>query len=333
MRAGSIWTVAIASLLAYGSACAADDGKITLIIGGIDKIIYLPVKLADSLGYFRDQGITVELRSQVAGGEAADELLAGTVHGVVGFYDHTIELQAKGKAVESVVQLGLAPGQAMVVATRVADRIGSPAHLKGAHLGVTGLGSSTHFLSQYLVVTSGVRLAEVTFVPLGAGDTFIKALQQGRIDAGMTSEPTISRLLEGGEARILVDMRTPPQAERALGGIYPAACLYMESAWVNAHKPQVQKVVNALVKALRYIQTHGADEIAAQMPREYYAGDKAMYVRAIKNSKGMFTPDGIMPASGPSTVRNVLASFNKTVRNKSIDLSKTYTTEFASSAN
>jgi NitT/TauT family transport system substrate-binding protein len=321
------------ALAGHGSIAAAAGTKVTLIIGGIEKIIYLPVKLAERLGYFRDQQIEVELRSQPAGVEAEDELLAGTVHGVVGFYDHTIDLQAKGKAVQSVVQIGLAPGQAEIVSKKMAARIKSPADLKGTRLGVTGLGASTHFLSQYLVVSGGVRLGDVTFVPVGAGDTFIKALQQGRIDAGMTTEPTISRLLESREAEILVDLRTPQQAEAALGGIYPAACLYMQTPWIKAHKPEVQRLVNALVKALRYIQTHSAEEIAAHMPPEYYAGDKAMYVKAIKNSKGMFTPDGVMPASGPATVQKILASFNRNVRTKHIDLSQTYTTEFTSAAN
>ena len=98
---------------------------------------------------------------------------------------------------------------------------------------------------------------------------------------------------------------------------------------MNANRPTVQRVVNALVKSLRYLQTHSAEEIAAQMPPDYYAGDKAMYVKAIKNSKGMFTPDGIMPATGPATVAKVLAAFNKNQRMKSLDLAKTYTTEFA----
>lgn len=327
-----VFSVALA-LAVHAPIASAAGEKITLIIGGIEKIIYLPVSLAERLGYFREQGLELELRTQPAGGEAEDELLAGTVHGVAGFYDHTIELQARGKAVESVVQLGLAPGQAELVAKRIAGKVRSPADLAGKRLGVTGLGSSTHFLSQYLLVTNGVHLSEVTFVPLGAGDTFIKALKQGRIDAGMTSEPTVSRLLESGEAEILVDLRTPQQAQASLGGVYPAACVYMQTAWINTHKPQVQRIVNALVKALKYIQTHSAEEIAAQMPPDFYAGDKATYVRAIKNSKGTFTPDGVMPASGPATVRNVLATFNRHVRNKSIDLSRTYTTEFASAAN
>ena len=47
---------------------------------------------------------------------------------------------------------------------------------------------------------------------MGAGDTFIAAIQQGKIDAGMTTEPTISRLVKSGDAKVLVDLRTPDDA-------------------------------------------------------------------------------------------------------------------------
>ncbi len=46
----------------------------------------------------------------------------------------------------------------------------------------------------------------------------------------------------------------------------------------------------------------------------------------------MFTADGVMPAGGPETVYAVLAGFSKNVKGKTIDLSKTYTTEFVKAA-
>src|SRR6266446_916910 len=54
-----------------------------------------------------------------------------------------------------------------------------------------------------------VLAGQVHFVPVGAGDTFIAALKQGRIDAGMTTEPTISRVLSTGVGKVLVDLRSP----------------------------------------------------------------------------------------------------------------------------
>src|SRR5258708_35775188 len=64
----------------------------------------------------------------------------------------------------------------------------------------------------------------------------------------------------------------------------------MESAWVESHLEQVQRLVTAFLKTLVYIQTHSADEIAARMPTDYFAGDRELYVRALAGNKGMFTP-------------------------------------------
>lgn len=298
------------------------------MVGGIEKQVYLPAKLAERLGYFKSEGLDVELLSESSGVNAEDELLAGAVHAVVGFYDHTIDLQARGKALMSVVQLTQAPGEVQLVSKRMAEKIKSPADFKGRNLGVTGLGSSTNFLTRYLAVANGVKISEIVTVPVGSGNTFIAAMKEGRIDAGMTTEPTISRMLKSGEAMILVDLRTPEDTARALGGLYPAACLYMQTSWINTHKPVVQKLANAFVRALGYIQSHSAEEIAAQMPAEYYAGDRELYVKALASGKGMFTPDGHMPASGPATVLKVLATANKNLQGKNIDLSKTYSSEF-----
>jgi NitT/TauT family transport system substrate-binding protein len=321
------FAAALAIALATASGAQAAE-KISIMVGGIEKIIYLPARLAEQLGYFKEEGLDVELLSEPAGVNAEDEMLAGAVQGVVGFYDHTIDLQAKGKYAESVVQFSHAPGEVELVSAKMADQIKSPADFKGKSLGVTGLGSSTNFLTQFLAVKNGVKLGEFTSVPVGAGNTFIAAMQHGQIDAGMTTEPTISRLLKTGEAKILVDMRSVDTTRAALGGVYPAACLYMQTDWVEKHPVEVQKLANVFVKTLRYIATHSAEEIAAQMPKDYYTGDKAMYVNALATGKQMFTADGVMPSDGPPTVLQVLSTFDKTVKGKTIDLSKTYTTSF-----
>ncbi len=320
----------LAALLFAGASALAAD-KVTIIVGGYEKQIYLPAKLTESLGYFKAEGLEVELLNEASGVDAENEMLAGAVQGVVGFYDHCVDLQTKGKYVQSVVQFSQAPGEVELVSNKHPE-IKSMADLRGKSLGVTGLGSSTNFLSQYLMVKSGVPLGEFSTIPVGAGTTFIAAMQQDKIQAGMTTEPTISRLLKTNEARVLVDMRTVEKTKAALGGTYPAASLYMSTDWIEKNKPTVQKLANAFVKTLKFINTHSAAEIADKMPKDFYAGDKDGYTKALADGKAMFTPDGVMPAGGPETVLSVLAAFSKNVKGKTVDLSKTYTTEFVKNA-
>jgi NitT/TauT family transport system substrate-binding protein len=171
-------------------------------------------------------------------------------------------------------------------------------------------------------------------VKAGAGPTFISALTNGGIDAGMTTDPTIANITARGLGKVIVDMRTEEGTKAALGGLYPAASLYMGCDYVKANPKVVQKVVNAFVKTMKWIDTHEAADIAAKMPADYAGPDMALYVKSIKDSSPMFTADGIMPAGGPQTVLDVLGTFSEIVKSKkdSIDLNKTYTTEFAARA-
>ena len=324
--------LALASALSFGMAAAQPASaaeKITIMVGGITKLIYLPAKLTEQLGYFKDEGLDVELLSQPAGVDAENELLAGAVQAVVGFYDHTIDLQTKGKEVKAIVVFGQVPGEVEMVSTKAADTLKSMADVKGKTLGVTGLGSSTSFLTQYLAQQHGVPSTQYTMLPVGADASFIAAIKQSRIDAGMTTEPTVSALLKSGDAKVLVDMRSVDGTKAALGGTYPASSLYVQSAWADAHKADAAKLAHAFVRTMQFIHTHSADEIAAKMPADYQK-DKALYVGALKASLPMYTADGKMPADGPDTVLKVLSAFNPSVKGKHIDLSKTYTNEFVS---
>jgi len=338
---------AAAALLALSclTACADDaststsaaggGGKgehVKIMVGGLDKVIYLPAMLTQRLGYFSAEGLDVELLSEPAGVQAETALVAGQVQGTVGFYDHTLDLQVKGKEVESVVQFSHAPGEVEVVSAKAAGSIRSPKDFKGKKLGVTGLGSSTDFLTKYLAVKNGVDVSEFTPVAVGAGQTFVSALQKGSIDAGMTTDPTVATLLRKKAGTVLVDMRTPEGSQAALGGPYPSSSLYMRTDWVNSHKDTVQKLVNAFVKTLRWMHTHSAAEIAAKMPADYSQGDEALYAEAIKDTLPMFTEDGVMPANGPETVEKVLRAFNPNIKNAEVDLARTYTTEFVEKA-
>jgi sulfonate transport system substrate-binding protein len=305
---------------------------LSIMVGGLSKQIYLPNELTQRLGYFAQQGLDVTLIDEASGQSSENQVLAGQVQAGSGSYNHTIDLQAAGKNIECVVQLGVAPGEAEIVSAKEAGQIHSFADLKGKNLGVTELGSGTQALQIALLHKSGLKPSDAHFVPVGAGDTFIAALQQGKIDAGMTTEPTISRVLSSGIGKVLVDLRSPQSTTAALGGSYPFICLFMQNDYVNSHKDVVQKLVNAYVKTLKWMQSHTAAQIADMMPPDYYAGNKTLYVTALQNQMAIFSPDGNMPSDGPASVLSIEQQTNTTVAGKQIDLTMTYTNQFTSQA-
>ncbi|MHA6884966.1 ABC transporter substrate-binding protein [Ralstonia pseudosolanacearum] len=319
-------------MLAAPPLAADTPTHLTLMVSGTAKMIYLPATLAQRLGYFRDEGLDVELLSQPAGVDAESELLTGYAQGVVGFYDHTIDLQTKGKEVRAIVVFSHVPGEAEVVSTRLPATVQSLHDLRGRTLGVTGLGSSTSFLTRHLMAQQGLGPGEYTMLPVGAEHSFVSALRSGRIDAGMTTDPTATRLIRNKEARMLLDLRTIESTRAALGGPYPAACLYVQTEWLEAHPELATKLARAFVRTLRYLRSHRAEDIAAHMPPEFRRDRPDVYMQALTAALPTFSDDGRMPADGPATVLRVLSTSNPNARDKHIDLSRTYTNRFVDQA-
>jgi NitT/TauT family transport system substrate-binding protein len=313
-------------------AGASGGDKVSIMVGGLNKQIYLPFMLAQQLGYYAKEGLNISLSDEPAGVDATTNMLAGKVDGVGGFYDHTIALQGIGKSAESVVSMLQVPGEVELCRTDLKGQINSAADWKGRNLGITDTGSSTDFLTQFLAKKNGVDPSTTHRIGVQAGPTFIAAMEHKNIDCGMTTEPTVSQLLQKNDAYIIYDTRTAAGAQQAFGGTYPATSLYMSTSYVDSHKATVQKLVNAYVLTLKYIQDHSAAQIADKMPADYYAGvGKDAYVAALDSEKGIYNPTGIMPPDGPKTCLAVLQP-NPSVTGKNIDLSKTYTDQFVKAA-
>ncbi|MDQ2807125.1 MAG: ABC transporter substrate-binding protein [Chloroflexota bacterium] len=333
--AGSLILILSACDTGTGSSTtpvAAAKDKLKILVGGMSKQIYLPNELTKQLGFFDEQNLDVQLIDEASGQSAEEEVLSGGVDAGSGSYNHTLEIQAKGKGLTEVVQLLISPGEAEMVSSKQADTVKSITDLKGKNLGVTELGSGTQTLTQYMLTQKGISSDQVHFVPVGAGDTFIAGMKQGTIDAGMTTEPTISRLLQSGDAKVLIDLRTPDATRAALGADYPFICVFMKTEYVSAHKDIVQRMVNAYVKTLKWIHSHTPEEVAAKMPPDYYAGNQALYTTALTSQYAMYSPDGKMPESGPPFVLKFEQAINADVKAATIDLSKTFTNEFADNA-
>jgi NitT/TauT family transport system substrate-binding protein len=312
---------------------ATSGAKVSIMVGGLNKQIYLPFELAERLGYYKAQGLNIALSDEPAGVDATTNMLAGKVNGVGGFYDHTIALQGLGQSAESVVSMLVTPGEVELCRSDLKGKIKSPADWKGRNLGITDVGSSTDFLTQYLAEKNGVDPKTTHRIGVQAGATLIGAMTHKNVDCAMTTEPTVSQLLAQKQAYILLDMRSAAGTKQNLGGEYPATSLYMMTSYVNKNPQTVQKLVNAYVMTLKWINTHSAAQITDMMPADYYAGvGKAAYIKALAAEKGIYNPTGIMPPDGPPTNLKVLTTFNPAVKGKSIDIAKTYTDQFVKAA-
>ncbi len=304
---------------------------ITIAVGGKPLLYYLPLTLAERLGYFKEAGLTVEISDFGGGAKSLQALVGGSADVVTGAYDHTIQMQAKGQPIVGVTLLGRYPGIVLAAVT-AADEITSVKGLKGKKVGVTAPGSSTSFMVNYLLSKEGLKPEDVSFIGVGGGPSAIAAIKRGEIDAIANLDPVISQAEADGDIRIMVDTRTEKGTLEVYGGPYPAAVLYTTPAFIQANPKTNQALVDVFVRTMLWLNKASTADVLKVLPEEYFLGNKPLYAQAFEHSKPSYSPDGRFTRDGAEVALKVLKAFDPAMASASIELSKTYTNQYVENA-
>ena len=191
--------VLVAALLAAGWSSARAAEKVTVGIGGVALMVYLPTVLAKDKGFFAEEGLDVEILDIKGGGsQAASALISGSVDFSANAIDHAIKAKTQGKdliAVHSHVRL---PVMGLVVANKYKGVIKSLADLGGHPVGVTSPGSQTHMVLGYLLVKAGVKPSDVQIMGAG-GSCHAAGPREGLGARGDDGRSVLHRVHQAGE--------------------------------------------------------------------------------------------------------------------------------------
>lgn len=325
--------MALAALV-LSSGLALAQSKVTLAIGGASCLCYLPTMLAKQLGEYEKAGVNVDVVEFKGGSEALKAVMGGSADVVSGYFDHCVNLAAKGQHLQSFVIYDRFPGFALVVSPKHAAEIKSIKDLANKKVGVSAPGSSTDFFLKYILKKNGVDPNSVGVIGVGLGASAIAAMEQGQVEAAIMLDPAVTILQSRDkDLKILSDTRSQKDTLAVFGGEYPGGALYTKAEWIAAHPKEVQAMTNAIITTLKWIHSHTPEEIAAKMPAEYVGKDKALYVAALKNTMAMYSETGRMDPKGAEAVLAVFSQSSPEVAKANIDLSKTYTNTYVDAAN
>ena len=306
--------------------------KITIAVGGKNLFYYLPLTIAERRGYFKDEGLTVEIVDFPGGAKALQAMVGGSADVVSGAYEHTINMQAKGINIVAIALEGRYSGIVLGVRKSRSAQYKSPKDLQGWKIGVTAPGSSTNMMVSSLLAKDGLKPDAVAIIGVGTTAGAVAAMRKGEIDAISNLDPVIARLEASGDVIPVVDTRTSKGMKEVYGGAYHAGCIYAPLEWVKKNPHTAQAVVNAMVRAVLWLQKARTEDVVATVPSEYYGDDPTMYkVALLKNMEG-YSPDGLFSMDGAKNVYTVLNSFEPTVQAAKIDLARTYDNSFVQKA-
>ncbi|PDS41462.1 hypothetical protein CO668_29235, partial [Rhizobium anhuiense] len=309
--------LALAATVAFAGSAFAEPVRISV---GSYNLNNLPFPVAAGLGLYEKEGLEVTVENFASGGsKTLQALVAGSTDIAVGFYDHTIQMQSQNKAVVGFVQLARNSGLVLAGGENSSFDPTKPETIKGAKIGITAPGSSSDFFVRYYLQRNNLSADDISLIGVGSGAAAVAALEQGKVDLLVNYDPAATFIEAKGVGKILIDARSDEGAKEIYGGIYPTAVLYATQAYIDENPETIQKVTNATVKALAWMNTHSAEEIVEKLPEEFISGDRDTYVKAVQNAKPIFSVDGKFSETDTQTPLAVLKSFNEKVAAATID--------------
>lgn len=317
---------------ANARAQALEKTKVSIAVGGKASFYYLPLSIAEFKGFYKAEGLDVEISDFAGGSRALAAVVGGSADVVSGAYEHTINLQQKGQMFQAFVLQGRAPQMAIGVSSKTMAGYKSVADLKGKKIGVSAPGSSTNMMASYMLANAGLKASDVSFVGVGTGAGAVTALRSGQIDAISNVEPVMTMLQQSGDIRIVADMRTMKGTQDFLGGPMPAACLYAPLTFVQKYPNTAQALASAIIRANRWIESVGPSELIRTVPESYLLGDRGIYLATFHAIRDSISRDGLIPDEGSKTALKLLEASTPKWDKTKVDLAKTYTNEFAKKA-
>ncbi len=317
----------------WALAQALEKPKVAIAVGGKNLLYYLPLTIAEQLGYFKAEGLEVTIVDFAGGSRALQAVVGGSADVVSGAFEHTINMQFKGQHLRAFVLQGAAPQIVLGINPKTMAGFKTVADLKGKKIGVSAPGSSTNVMANFVLAKAGLKPSDVSIIGVGTGNGAVAAMRSGQIDAMSNLDPVITLLQRSGDLKIISDTRVLAESEKVFGGPMPAGCLYAPQAFIDKNPNTTQALTNAMVRANKWIQAAGPADIIKTVPESYLLGDRAVYIDAFLAAKGSLSPDGMIPEKGPQTALKALVSVDDKLAGVKLDLNAVFTNAFVKKAN
>jgi len=306
--------------------------SLTLAVGGKTLVAYLPLTIADRLGFFKKEGLQVDINDFAGGAKALQSLIGGSADVVCGAYEHTIFMAAKDTKIKAIALQNDSFGLVVGLSKDKAKNYKGPADLKGLKIGVTAPGSASAVGLSLLLAKANLTLSDVSVIGVGGGARAVAAMTSGQLDGMANFDPVMSMLENTDNFVTVLDTRKDKDLQDLYSGPFAASAFYMQSDFIAKNPQTTQAFVNAVYRALQWINKATTDEIVEAVPPEHHGGDKALYRTVVEKNRGRFSKDGQISLATAQNVLRIIASQDEKVRAATIDLSQTFDNSFLEKA-
>jgi len=304
------------------------------------SMLYMPIYVADAMGYFADERITPEISGFKAGGAAAlAAVIGGNMDIYVGAASSAIRSVQQGAdavliaatvtrySIDIVLRKDIADQRKITDKSTEIERYKA---LKGLRIGVSGSGSGTHQIAQYALTRAGLNPErDATIVFLGDSASSLAAFAAKRVDAITGSSPASEMAVRDHGGMLLID--GPGNGYSELDGFLYVA-LISTNKWTKANPELTTRAVRAFARAHKAMRdpklTYEARDKA--YAKTFSESDKTLYDAAWERIV-LGVPPNI--AMNDGQIERVVKFLNEFSSDKySADPAKVYTNRFVEAA-
>lgn len=322
---------AASSLQLVTPADAVSTGKLPRIhiaLAAKHTLYHLPLTLADQLGFFRQAGVHVELVAHDAGAHAMASLVSGKADVFAGAFEHVFNPAYQSQRLQGFALMGRSPQVSLGISARL-PRVKSLAEIKGARVGVTSIGSSTHAMACHWLLLHGLLPEDVNFVEVGSSGGVWDALRTGSIDALCNPDPIMHWLEMKNEVMLVGEARSLQGAQQVMGAAVPGACLIAREELLQRQPEAAQALADGVVHALKWLKTAGPTDLFKHVPPAYWMSDRAAYLGAFEKLRESYAIDGRVQEDTVLNLWRAQARLTGRMQTSREQLARTFNNQFA----
>ncbi len=217
---------------------------------------YFPLYVAEERGYFREEGLDVDVKRYVALGEVSRDYQAGKLQGRANLTLDAVSEALDGLDHRVILAIDYSNGSDAIVARQGIKNISD---LKGKRVAYEA-GTLEEFFVAWALSEYKMSLADIVPV-LGNPEESVTNLVEGRADAAVSHEPFLSQLITQNSG-----IHTVYSSADALGLI--TDILTFRSDFIEAYPETIPKIIRAYFKAMRFWRDN-PEESNAIMAKEF----------------------------------------------------------------
>ena len=265
---------AIVTLLPF-SACKKDDGSMkTIRVNEVThSIFYAPFYLADSLGYFEEENIKVEITN----GGGADNVMASVLSGDshIGFCGPEaamyVLIGGSSDAPKVFGQLTKRDGSFLV--SRKAEPNFKWEDLKGKEILAGRKGGVPAMTFEYVLNNHGLQDGkDLTLNYDVAFNLMTAAFEAGTADYCTMFDPVAYEYEAAGKGYVVASVGEA-------SGEIPYTCFMAKQSWIDKNEMHVNGFLRAVMKAVKYIDENQSTTVAPYLLK-YFAGTSEASIAA-----------------------------------------------------